>query len=193
MLAVERVDHLDVDLRALERRVVEAANIVEEVAAQRAVGVDGRALEAEVVVVLGNLLVDRRVVDGDRDRQGQRPVHALLQVEEAAVDLFEIGGGNFIVGGGDELNADVCQRQRRIAVVGDDDTHRDEAVLNIRQAKKVALVRIVAGVDADGDVLVGMRVEGRILVRGLDWRSLVAGSERRGGEDAGGGDDSQSL
>ena len=141
LLAVEGVDHLDVDLRAFEGRVVEAADVVEEVAAEGAVGVDGGALEAEVVVVLGDFFVDGGVVDGDGDGQGEVGAHALLEVEEAAVDLVEVGGGNLVVVGGDELDADVVEGERGVAVVGDDDADGDEAVLDVGQAEEVAVRR----------------------------------------------------
>ncbi len=52
LLPSSGVDHLDVELGAFEGWVVEAADVVEEVAGEGGVGVDGGALEAEVVVVL---------------------------------------------------------------------------------------------------------------------------------------------
>ena len=193
MFAVEGVDHFDVDLCAFERRIIDAADVVEEITAEGAVRVDGGALEAEVSVVFGDLLVDRGVVDSDGNGERQGLVHALLQVEEAAVDLVEIGGGDFVVGGGDELDADIGEGERGVAVVGDDDANRDEAVLNVGKAEEAALVRVVAGIDSDGDVLLRMFFEGGVLIRGFDWGRLVACGERGNAENAGGGDDSQSL
>jgi|SRR6185312_17321833 len=65
LFAVEGVDHLDVELGVFEGGVVELANVVEEIAGESAVGVDDGALEAEVAVVLGDLLVDGWVVELD--------------------------------------------------------------------------------------------------------------------------------
>src|SRR6185312_7787380 len=106
----------------------------------------GGALKAEVGVVFGDFFVDRRMVDDDRDGQGEVRAHALFEVEEATVDLVEIGGGDLVVGGGDELDADVGEGERVVAVVGDDDADGDEAVLDVGQAEEAALVGIGAGV-----------------------------------------------
>jgi len=51
------VDHLIVE-RAWARAVVEALDVVEEVASEGGMGVDDGSLEAEVSVVLRNALVD---------------------------------------------------------------------------------------------------------------------------------------
>ncbi len=193
MLAIERIDHLDVDLRAFEWWVVEAANVVEEIATETAVRVDGGALEAEVGVVFGDFFVDCGMMDGDGDRQRKVRAHALFQIEETAVDLVEIGGGDLIVGGGDELDTHIVERERGIAVVGDDDAHRDEAVLDVGQAEEAALVGIVAGVDADGDMFGRMRIEGSVLVRRFYRGGLVTCGHGTACEDADGGDDSESL
>ena len=64
--------HFDVELGILEGGVVEGADVVEEVAGERGVGVDDGAGKAEVGVVVEDLLVDGRVVDGDgRKRRGE--------------------------------------------------------------------------------------------------------------------------
>ena len=68
------MDHLDVELGAFEGWVVELADVVEEIAGESAVGVDGGAVEAEVGVVLGDLLVDGLVVDGDRGQGSGRGI-----------------------------------------------------------------------------------------------------------------------
>ncbi len=65
VFAVEGVDHLDVELGVAEGGLVEALDVVEEVAGEGGVGVDDGAGEAEVGVVLGDLLVDRGAVDGE--------------------------------------------------------------------------------------------------------------------------------
>ena len=193
MLAIEGVDQLDVDLRAFERRIVEAAYVVEEIAAESAVRVDRSALEAEVGVIFGDLFIDGSVVDSDRDGERKGFVHALLQVEEATVDLVEVGGGDLVVGGGDELDTHIVERERGIAVVGDDHSHRDKSMLDIGQTEEAALVRVVTGIDADGDVLVGVGVEGGVLVCRFYRGSFVACCQRGDCEDADGGDDPESL
>ena len=112
MLFVYGVDHLDVDLRAFEGGdvgLVKAFYVVEEVAGEGGVGVDGGALEAEVLVVVDALFVDGGgVVDGDGyawDGGGR----GAAEGEHAAVDVFEVGGGELVVVGGDELYADVFE------------------------------------------------------------------------------------
>ena len=93
MFFVGGVDHLDVDLGAFEGRVfVDGFDVVEEVAGEGGVGVDGGGLEAEVGVVLGDFFVDGVVVDGDGD-DGDLGALGALEGEDAAVDLFEVAAG----------------------------------------------------------------------------------------------------
>src|SRR5260370_36694739 len=152
LLAVEGMDHLDVELGAFERWVVEAANVVEEISGDGAVSVDDGALEAEVVVILGNLLVDGGVVDGD----GEDGILGSLRTaggEEAAVDVVVQGGGGDVAVGGDELDARLFEREGGVAVVGDDDADGDEAVLDVGEAEEGAVFGVRAGLGGDGDVL----------------------------------------
>jgi len=172
----DSVDHLDEELSAFERRVVERVDVVEEIAGEGAVGLDRGGGEAEVVVVLGDLLVDRLVVEvNGRDGQRQRHLAALgaFGREEAALYVVVGGGGDFVVVDGDELNAGVVERDGCVAVVGEDDAYGKESVLDVGQAEEVAVFRVVAGFGGDGDVLVGVGVEGDVLVCGFGWRSLA--------------------
>ena len=70
LLAVEGVDHLDVELGVAKGGIVEALDVVKEIAGQGGVGVDDGALEAEVVVILGDFLVDGGALDREWDRAG---------------------------------------------------------------------------------------------------------------------------
>ena len=70
LLAVEGVDHLEVELCMAEGWVVEFADVVEEVPGEGGVGIDGGGLEAEIGVVLDDFLVDGRVVNGDGGEPG---------------------------------------------------------------------------------------------------------------------------
>ncbi len=170
------VDHLDVELGAFEGILVELADIVKKIPGKRAVRVDRRALEAEVVLVLGDLFVDGLVVEGGWEGRGsgQRYLSAFdaLGGEEAALDVVIGGGGNLVVVDGDELDAGVVQRERGVAVVGEDDADGDEAVLDVGEAKEVAVPGVVAGFGGDGDLLFGVSVEGGVLVGGLYGRGL---------------------
>src|SRR6266851_8438850 len=131
------MDHLDVEFRALQRWVVEASDVVEEVSGEGAVGVDGRALEAEVVVILGDLLVDGGVVDGDGDDGDLRSLRP-AGGEEAAVDVVVLGCGDDVAVGGDELDARLFERKRGVAVVSDVDADGDEGVLYVGEAEEGA-------------------------------------------------------
>src|SRR5258706_2786344 len=136
------VHHLDVELGAFEGVVVELADIVEEVAVEGAVGVDGGAFEAEVVLVLRDFLVYGLVVDGDGGQRERERVFAACGAfggEEAALDVVVGGGGDLVVVDGDELHAGVVEGERGVAVVGDDDADGDEAVLDVREAEEVAV------------------------------------------------------
>jgi len=176
--AVEGVDHFDVELGALERLVVEAADVVEEVSGECAVGVDGGAGEAEVLVVPGDLLVDGLAVNGD-GRYGQREGNSVaggaFEAEEAALEVVVIGGGDLVVVGGEELNAGIVKRESGIAVVGEDDADGQKAVLDVGKAKEVAVFGVGAGVGGDGDLLAGVGVRGEVLACGFGGRGFFAG------------------
>ena len=146
-------------------------------------------LKAEVVVVLGDALVDGCALDGDGD---ERDVHGLgaVQGEEAAVDLVLGGGGEGLVGSGDELEAGLVKLEGAVAVVGEDDADGQEAVLDVGQAEEAALLGIVARVGGDGDALAGVGVVGGVLGGGLGRRcGAVAGGA--GGEAEEGGYDGE--
>ena len=188
LLAVEGVDHLGVELGVFEGGVVELANVVEEVSGEGGVGVDGGGLEAEVGVVLGDLFVDGGVVDGDGD-DGDLGAHGGAGGEEAAVDVLEGGGGDDVVVGGDELDADVIEGEGAVGVVGDDEADGDEAVLDVGEAEEVAGFGVGAGLGGDGDVLGGVGVEGDVLGGGFGGRSfLIGGAGDGSAEEEGGGE-----
>ena len=171
----EGIDHFDVDLGASEGIVVELADVVEEVAGEGAVCVDCSALEAEVVFVLRDLLVDGLVVKGDgRQRHGEGYLAALgaFGGEEPALDVVVGSGGNLVVVDGDELDAGVVEGERGVAVVGEDDANGDEAVLDVRETEEVAVFGVVAGFGGDGDLFFGVGIEGRVLIGGLCGRGL---------------------
>jgi len=191
-LVRDGVNHLDVELGALEGRVVEALDVVEEVAGEGGVGLDDGGLEAEVVVVLGDLLVDGGAVDGEGVEWNADGLGA-VQGEEAAVDLVLGGGGKGLVGGGDELDACIVELECAVAVVGDDDADGQEAVLDVWQTEEGALVGVVAGVGGDGDTLVGVGVVGGVAGGGLGWRggALTGGAHGKGREAEEGGYDSE--
>ena len=190
LFAVDGVDHLDVELGAFEGWVVELADVVEEVSGECAVRVDGGAVEAEVGVVLGDLLIDGLVVDGDgrqRHREGDLAACGAFGREETALDVVVGGGGDLVVVDGDELDASVVERERGVAVVGEDDADGQHAVLNVGEAKEVAVFGIVTWVGGDGYVLVGMSVEGRVLIGRFRRWGLFVGCEEICREEAGGG------
>jgi hypothetical protein len=183
------VDHLDVDLSAFQGGdvgvVVDVLDVVEEVAGEGGVWGYGGGLEAEVVVVLDDLFVDGGVVDGNVG-EGDLGSHGLFGGEEAAVEVVESGGGELVVVGGDELHADFVKVERGVGVVGDDDADGDEGVAYVGEAEEVAIVGTGAGIDGDGDVIVGVGVEGGVLIRGAHWRSFFAGGKGGRGGKAGG-------
>ncbi len=190
LFAVECVDHFEVELGVPEGGVVELADVVEEVAGETGVGVDDGACEAEVVVVLGDLFIERGVVDGDgceRDLGAEGGASG----EEAAVDVVEGGGGDDVVVGGDELDADVVEREGAVGVVGDDDADGDEAVLDVGEAEEVAEFGVDAGVGGDRDLFGGVGVESDVLAGGLDgWGGslFIAGVGGDGEEGESGGE-----
>lgn len=165
------MDHLDVDLGTFERRIVEIFYVVEEIAGEGGVGGDGGGLEAEVVIVLGDFFVDGGMVDGDGGEWDSASL-GLRRGEEAAVEVVEGGGGKFVAVGSDELHADLGEVERGVGVVGDDDADGDEGVADVGEAKEVAVVRLGTGIDGDGDVLLGVGVEGGVLGCGEGRGSL---------------------
>src|ERR1700677_661546 len=156
----EGVDHFDVEQGALERWVVKLADVVEELAGERAVRVDSGAGEAEVGVVFGDLLVERLIVEGDGGkRKGKRNLAAFdaLHGEEAALDIVE--------------------REGSVAVVSEDDADGDETVLDVGETEEVAVFGVVARVCGDGEVFAGVGVEGGILAGGVGWGGFFVGGK----------------
>lgn len=177
LLAVEGVDHLYVEFGALQGRVGEFFDIVEEVAGEGGVGVDDGSLEAEVVLVLEDLLVDGGVVDGDGgDGRGHGDLGAVdaFHGEEAAVEVVVCGGGDDVVVGGDELEAGVVEGESAVAIVGNDDADGDEAMLDVWQAEETTVFRVVARFSGDGDMLRWVGVECIVLRRWpRRWRFFI--------------------
>ena len=181
------MDHLDVEFGAFESGVVEAADVVEEVAGEGTVGVDGRSCETEVVLILRDLFVDGGVVNGDRSHRDFGPGGA-FGGEEAAVDVVVEGGRDDVAIGGDELDAGLIECEGGVAVVGDDDADGNEAVLDVFEPEEAAVSGVVAGLGGDSDLLVGMSVEGDVLVGRFCWRwCLFVGGKGIGADKAGDG------
>jgi hypothetical protein len=184
--AVEGVDHLDVELGVGESGIVEVFDVVEEIAGEGGVGVDDGSLEAEVVVVLGDALVDGGAFDGDGD---ERDAHGLgaVQGEDAAVDLVQGGGGEGVARGGDELEAGVVELKGAVAVVGEDDADGKEAVLDVRQTEEGAEPGVVAGVGGDSEMLAWVGVAGGVGGGGLGRRrgAVVGGAGGNAEQDCG--------
>ena len=146
-------------------------------------GVDGSALEAEVVVILKDLLVDGGMVDGDRCH-GDLGSCGAFGGEETPVDVVVEGCWDDIAVGGNELDTGLVERECGVAVVGDDDADGNEAVLHVFEAEEAAIAGIVTRLGGDGDVLVGMSVEGGVLIGRFGWRGFFVGCKSIGGNEA---------
>ena len=155
-------------------------HIVEKIAAQSTMRLYDRAVEAEVVVVIRNFFVDRRVMNGEWNERNLRP-HRLFRGEQAPVEVIEGSGGDLVVVGADELNPRIVKCELGVAIVGKDDADSDEAVGDIGKAEEVALFDVVAWLRCHRNMLVGMSVEGGVLVRGLDGRSFAGFVRSEGG------------
>ena len=138
--------------------------------------IDCRSVESEVFVVLDDLFINRLVVDGHR-RQGKRkgnlPAGCTFRREESPLNVIIGSCRYFVVIDGDELDAGVSERDWRVAVVGEDDADGDEAVGDIGQAEEVALFDVVAWLGRHSNMLVGMSVEGGVLIGRLYERRLA--------------------
>lgn len=158
------MDHLDVDFGALEGRIVQVLDVVEEIAGEGGVGSDGGGLEAEVVVVLGDFFVDGCAPPGDGNgNDGDSSSRSFFGREEAAVDVIEGSGWEFITTGGDELHTGLIEVERSVAVVCDDDAHGDEGVADVREPEEVTVAWLGAGIDGNRDVFLRVGVECRVL------------------------------
>ncbi len=74
------------------------------------------------------------------------------------VDLIHIGGGDAVILGGEELDADIVERDGAVAHIGDDDADGHQAVLQVIQPEEVCAVFGIKGVGGDADALVRMRI-----------------------------------
>lgn len=182
--AVDGMDHLDVELSTFECGIVEVLDVVEEISGEGGVWFDHGDLKAEVMIVLGDLLIDRSTFDWDWNHRYADGLGAFIG-EEAAIDLFLGGGRNFIVGGGDELHSGVFQLKGAVAVVGEDDKDWEKAVLYIGEAEEAAVLWVVAGLGCDGEVLVGMGLVGGIGGGGFGRRNgfIVCGAGGQADQD----------
>lgn len=181
---IQGVDHFDVNFGVFEWRIIEPLDVVEEIACNRGVRVDGRALKAEVGIVVSNFFVDRRMVDRNRRKRNLRPL-GLIGAEEATIDVVESSRGNLVAVGGDELHTRLVEVERCVGVIRNDDADGNKRVTHVRQSKEVTVALVVTGVDGDGDLLIGMGVEGWILVSSLSGRRLLfTGLSKRGAENS---------
>ena len=98
--------------------------------------------------------------------------------EEAALNVVVGGGGDFVVVDGDELDAAVLERERGVAVVGEDDADGKEAMLDVREAEEVAVLGVVAGFSRHGDEFFRVGIECGVLVGGF-WGRGLSGFVRR--------------
>jgi 3-deoxy-D-manno-octulosonic-acid transferase len=165
---------------------VGALDVVEEVAGDGGVGGDGGGLEAEVVVVEGDVFVDVFFADGDGDgeAEGEAGAGGGLHGEEAALEIFGGGGGDGVVVGVDEDDAGVVEGDGELGVVGDDDADGEHVVVEVFEAEGWGVFG-VAGLGGDGDVLEGVGVVQGVL-RGGEWLESFAGFFGWGGEGEGG-------
>ena len=181
-LFVGGFDLFDVEFGVFHDGVVEASGVVEDVAGAGAVRRDGGGGEAEVGVVVEDLLVYGLVVDGDGD-DGELGSDCVTAAEEAAVEVVVGGGGLFSAIARQKLDADVVEFEGLVAVVGDDDADGQEAVRGIWQAEEFAVVDLVAGVGGDGDFFGGVRLADGVLGGGLYGgcgARFVGGDGRKG-------------
>jgi 3-deoxy-D-manno-octulosonic-acid transferase len=167
-------------------RGVGALDVVEEVAGDGGVGGDGGGLEAEVVVVEGDVFVDVFFADGDGDgeAEGEAGAGGGLHGEEAALEIFGGGGGDGVVVGVDEDDTGVVEGEGELGVVSDDDADGEHVVVEVFEAEGWGVFG-VAGLGGDGDVLEGVGVVQGVL-RGGEWRESFAGFFGVSGEGEGG-------
>lgn len=172
--------HLHVEFGPAEWRVVEVSDVVEEEAVGAGVRRDDGLGEGEVLVVVKNFFVDGRgaVSDGCA---GDALLLDVVEAEEAAVQLFGRGRGELGAVGGDELDADLIQVQRRVAVIGNDEADGQDAVTAVVEPEEVALFASVEWLGGYGDVLFLVRFVRDVGRGGEDgWRFFFSCESRCG-------------
>ena len=179
LAAVEGVDHLDVEFGMLEGGFVEVLNVVKKIAGEGGVGLDAGGLEAEVGVVLADLLVDGGALDGEGVERNVDRLGA-AQGEDAAVQLVLGCRGDLVVVGGDELHAGVFEREGMGGVVRVDDADRQDSVLEVGHAEERALLLVVAGLGGYRDMLAGVGVVGGYSAAGLAGGAFLSAAKARG-------------
>ena len=144
--------------------------------------------EAEVVVVLGDFFSTGSwwMVMAEWSGHGDLGAADAAHGEEAAVDVVVGGGGDFVVVGGDELDAGVVEGEGGVAVVGEDDADGDEAVLDVGEAEEVAVFGVVAGFGGYGDLSLGWVSKAAYWVAGLAGGAFFFSAWRGYREEAGG-------
>ncbi len=157
------------------KRVGEVLKIVEEEAGARGVRLDGDGAVFEFREVLLDLLVQVFAFSADLYRADGDFAARVGGAVERALGIARLGGGNFVAGGGDEVDARVVEGDGRVAFVGDDDADGDDVGGGIVNAEDGGLRLGVIGIDRDGEMVVGVALECRVLVGGLRGRRRDAG------------------
>ena len=156
-------------MRARER-IRKVLEIVEEEAGASGVRLDGDSAVLEFRKVLLDLLVQILPLTADFDRSNGDFAPRICRTIEGALGIARLGGGNLVAGRGDEVDARVVERDRRVAFVGDDDADGDDVGGGVVDAKDRGLLRGVVGVDGDGEMVVGVALKGRVLIGGSGRR-----------------------
>ncbi len=166
---VHIVHRLHIQLRALQHRVVDPPRVVKNISCPRTVRRHRRRLKPKVLIIGNNLLVDRLLMNRDRDQRNLRPLRVLLG-EEPPVQILIRSRSLFIPLRRQKLNPHIVQDHRLVAVIGHNHPHRQKSMRHIRQPKELAALLHGARIRRHRHLLIGMDLMQRILRRSLHRR-----------------------
>ena len=158
-------------------------HIIEEEPGARGVRLDYQGLVLECIEILLDFLVTGLGLELDAGkRAGKRNFASLaLLAGHQALDILGFSGLDSVASGGLKENASVAQRDGAIAIVGDDETHRHDAVAEIIDAEDGLFFPGVIGFGGDGHLFVRVHLDGgKGCGRLHGGRSVVAGPGGQG-------------
>lgn len=179
LAAVCGLDAAQFEMCALER-VGQVLKIIEEEAGAGGVRLDGDGAVLELREVLLDLLIQILALAADFYRADGNFAARIGRAVEGALSIARLGSGNFIAGGGDEVDARVVEGDGSVAFVGDDNADGDDIGRNVVDAEGGGLLLCVIGIDCDGEVVGGVALECGVLIGGLRGRRGMLGGKRNG-------------
>src|SRR5581483_6200815 len=130
------------------QRMLQVTHVKKEEAGLRGFGLHCTGLKHRVLNFVETFARDGALRSSPRQRDRERRARvrfagAALEPGEAAAQIVRVSRKQFVLARGDQLHLHVRERNRLVAVVGDDQVHRQQPTLFVGQREDRGLVRHV--------------------------------------------------